>query len=141
MKTMKHFLFASLALVLLLSCISVGPANAQGVSGKFTLPFAAHWGGVTLPAGDYLFTMDRPRGAMILATGRKSIGLVIPQSVTAEASHASALIVERNGGVASITELRLAGSGVVLRYTPPKLARKALEELTTVRIPVTAPGE
>lgn len=139
MKTMKHSMFAFLALVLLLSGIAVGPANAQGITGKFTLPFATHWGGLTLPAGDYLFTVDRPRGSMLLATGRKSLGFVIAQSVTAKASHASSLLVEKAEGVASITELRLAGSGVVFRYTPPKAARKAIEELT--RIPVTGPGE
>jgi hypothetical protein len=139
MNNMKHFMFASLALVLLLSCITVGPANAQGVYGKFTLPCATHWGGATLPAGDYFFTVDGRRGSMLLGTGRKNLGFVIAQSVTAEASHASSLLVERTGGVASVTELRLAGSGLVLRYSPPKAARKTIEELT--RIPIAAPGE
>ena len=33
--------------------------NAQNVyQGKFTLPFETHWGGATLPAGDYTFTMS-----------------------------------------------------------------------------------
>jgi hypothetical protein len=76
---------------------------------------------------------------MLLGTGRKNLGFVIAQSVTAEASHASSLLVERTGGVASVTELRLAGSGLVLRYSPPKAARKTIEELT--RIPIAAPGE
>jgi len=33
--------------------------NAQTVyKGQFTLPFETHWGGATLPAGDYTFTMS-----------------------------------------------------------------------------------
>src|SRR5579863_8416962 len=33
--------------------------NAQNAyQGKFTLPFETHWGGATLPAGDYTFTMS-----------------------------------------------------------------------------------
>jgi hypothetical protein len=33
--------------------------NAQSVyQGKFTLPTETHWGGVTLPAGDYTFAMS-----------------------------------------------------------------------------------
>ena len=33
--------------------------NAQNVyQGKFTLPFETYWGGTTLPAGDYTFSMS-----------------------------------------------------------------------------------
>ncbi len=56
--------------------------NAQNaIQGKFTLPFETHWGGATLPAGDYAFVMPSAtypyrlyiRGqattAIIMATG------------------------------------------------------------------------
>ena len=46
------------ALALLAISIIPTVASAQSYRGKFTLPFAARWGGLTLPAGVYTFTAD-----------------------------------------------------------------------------------
>lgn len=121
MKSLKHFLFASLALVLLLSCVGVGPANAQGLTGKFVLPCAAHWGKATLAPGEYRFTMDRPAGMLYVHSGRMTVGMVLPQSVDWTQTPNSALLITQSAGVNSISELRLSGSGVVLRYAPFRL--------------------
>jgi hypothetical protein len=140
MKSMKHFLFASLALVLLLSCVGVGPANAQGLAGKFTLPFVAHWGGATLPPGEYHFTISRPNGILYVATGRMNVGMVLPESFNSQYAAASSLLVTQTAGVKSIRELRLASTGVVL-YFPPAKATGRMDERELTVIPVCAPGE
>ncbi len=54
LKLLTKFGVAALALGALAAC-----GNAQTVyKGQFTLPFETHWGGTTLPAGDYTFTMS-----------------------------------------------------------------------------------
>ena len=136
MKSTKHFLFASLALVLLVSCVAVGPANAQGLSGKFTLPFTANWGGVTLPAGEYSFDMDRPSSLLYISRGTKTLGLVMPQTIDWHYPGKSALVVVENAGGNAIRELRLGGSGVVLRYAPAKQTPKAPLQFTML-LPIT----
>jgi hypothetical protein len=137
---MKHFLFASLALVLLLSCVGVGPANAQGLTGKFTLPFAAHWGGATLLAGDYHFTINRPNGILYVTSGRINVGMVLPESFGSQYAANSSLLVTQTAGVKSIRELRLAVPGIVL-YFPSAKATGRMDERELTVIPVCAPGE
>jgi hypothetical protein len=66
MKTMKNFTLLKLAMGSLLAiCFNAGFANAQNVAGKFTLPFEAHWGQATLPAGDYSFMLERGPDAKV----------------------------------------------------------------------------
>ncbi len=55
----RHLRFCGLfALALLAISIVPSVASAQAFRGKFTLPFAAHWGGLALPSGEYSFTAD-----------------------------------------------------------------------------------
>jgi len=114
MNTMKHFLFASLALVLLLS--RVGPANAQGFAGKFTLPCVAHWGKVTLPPGEYRFKMARPNGVLYVESGRANVGMVLPDSIGSSYTGGNTLLITQTASVRSIRELRLGSSGIVLYF-------------------------
>lgn len=53
---LKILMKAGVAALLLAGLATAG--NAQNVyQGKFTLPFETHWGGATLPAGDYTFAL------------------------------------------------------------------------------------
>jgi hypothetical protein len=55
----RHLRFCGLFALALLAISTVPTAaSAQVFRGKFTLPFAAHWGGLALPAGEYSFTAD-----------------------------------------------------------------------------------
>jgi len=127
MKTMKHFLFASLALVLLLSSVGVTPANAQGLSGKFVLPFVAHWGSATLPAGDYQFKMERLNGIVYVDNGRKIVGMILPETAGTSYATASSLVVTESGGVKSVRELRMAPAGIVLHFPAARLANHRVQ--------------
>jgi hypothetical protein len=53
MKTVKM-----LAILTLAMCAFTAAANAQSVTGRFTLPYEVHWGTATLPAGEYTIRMD-----------------------------------------------------------------------------------
>jgi hypothetical protein len=67
MKSIRFTMLSSLALALLGPCL----ANAQGLTGKFTLPFEARWGLATLQAGDYSFKLDHATGGSLHLAGPK----------------------------------------------------------------------
>lgn len=139
MKTMRRYIFDSLALALLAGCIGAGPANAQQASGKFSLPVEAHWNGITLRPGNYSFRFDHPLGMMVLARGQKNLAMILAESYYRGPCNESSLMVEEVNGVNSIRELRLAGADLILRYAPPKSARHKVIEARRL-IPVTAQG-
>ena len=47
-----------LAILALTMCAFTATANAQSVTGRFTLPYEVRWGVATLPAGEYMITVD-----------------------------------------------------------------------------------
>ena len=141
MKSLQHFLIASLALVLLLSC--AGPANAQNLTGKFSLPFAAHWGTVTLPAGDYSFRMERPNGLVYVESSRANIGLILPAGIDRRPTAGNSILVTQIASVKSIRQLRLGVAGVVLYFAPasPSNHRVVQSAETQYLLPILPLGE
>jgi hypothetical protein len=142
MKTVGRYTFSSLALALLSCFMWARPADAQGYIGKFTLPFEAHWGKATLPAGNYSFSLDRAEAILHLVHGRQTVALILAETVTDEPSNASSLVVVPSGGIRSVRELRLSLSGLVLRYGPANAKHKQTfeEDRTSSLIPVDAAG-
>jgi hypothetical protein len=53
LKLLTKFGVAALAL----GALATSGKAQNAYQGKFTLPFETHWGGATLPAGDYTFTL------------------------------------------------------------------------------------
>jgi|GEM_PF-1525821 hypothetical protein len=55
----EHILpvLATLLLSILALLMAAGIVQAQGINGRLTLPFPAHWGTAVAPAGDYRFTL------------------------------------------------------------------------------------
>ena len=143
MKSIRRYMFSSLALALLALTICTGPVNAQQPTGKFRLPFDAQWGLATLPAGDYSFRLDLSRAIVMLHLmhDTKAAGMVIAQSyVEKPCGHSTLVVVEANG-VRSVRELRLAGRGLVLTYAAHKPKRgSAVEERASLTIPVDWTG-
>jgi hypothetical protein len=126
----------------LASCFNAGFANAQTVGGKFTLPFEAHWGRATLPAGDYSFRLERgPDAKVHVMRAGKPVAFVVDQGYSTETSAGMSLTVVRNGAGYSICDLNLPGIGKVLHYAPTKPARNSAaqeREIAQLTIPVTA---
>lgn len=126
---MKSIRFTLMTLALLGTSFGTGLANAQGLTGKFTLPFEARWGLATLAAGDYSFKLDRaPGGSLHLYRGTKPVALIYAQSFDQKASGRSTLMVVRDESTATIREMSLPDAGLVLYYAPPKAKRGSAQE-------------
>ena len=143
MKSMRNFTLLKLAMGSLLAiCFNAGFANAQTVAGKFTLPFEAHWGQATLPAGDYSFWMEKgPVAKIQLFQRNKGVAFVVDRGYDTETSAGPSLTVVRYGAAYFVSDLNLPGIGKVLHYAPNKSARTSAagERQIAQLIPVT-PG-
>jgi len=138
----------SLILALAGVCLFAGIASAQAaaVKGQFTLPFDAKWGGATLPAGDYTFTLDSMALPAIvrIETGDRCVALVMTQGADkTDSSKASELIVTRDGGQARIRVLHVAELGTDFEYSAPKSERREMASAPELiqRIPITFNGK
>ena len=106
MKSIRFTMLSSLALALLGPCFGTGLANAQGLTGKFTLPFEARWGTAALRPGDYSFKLEHaPGGSLYLYRGTKPVAIVYAQSFDQKASGHDALMVVRENAPATIREI------------------------------------
>ena len=128
--------------------IFAGTVNAQGPAcqGKFTLPFEAQWGPVSLPAGDYAFTLDSTAmGSRVVTVvqGQRKVAMVMAQGRShGDSAKASALIVTRSGGRARIQALHLDELGDFF-YSAPKAEGLQMASAPQLiqRIPVFANGK
>jgi hypothetical protein len=109
--------FSGLALLAL--CFMAGHATAQVFEGKFTLPSPARWGGATLPAGDYSFTLNNVPTTCTLRLYRErdAVGLFSAQSLDESYSGHAELTVVRG----TVTSLNLPDIGIVLKYAPQRI--------------------
>jgi hypothetical protein len=127
-----------LALAVLATCFFAGWANAQVYTGKFTLATETRWGGATLPAGDYSFTLDHASidGTVHLYNGNRTVGLFPAQGQDKYYSKRPQLTVVQG----TIRTLSLPRFGVTLRYLPQRPDHlTAPEERQMARIiPVSA---
>jgi len=107
-----------LGLALLATCFNAGNANAQAVQGKFTLTFAARWGQVILPAGDYSFSMDSVGKPcpITLYRGRNGVAVILAQSQDRKDSGRAELTVVRG----TVRSLSLPEMGVIFQYAPQR---------------------
>jgi hypothetical protein len=143
MKSIRSFTLLKLATASLLAiCFNAGLATAQ-TAGKFTMPFEAHWGQATLPAGDYSFKLEElPTGHIVhLFQGTKNVAYIVNQSFDRESTGPISLTVIRNSAGNTVRDLSLPEIGVVLHYGP-KPGRSAAEEREIAkRIPITTSGQ
>jgi len=125
MKSIRFTMLSSLALALLGPCL----ANAQGLTGQFTLPFEARWGLATLQAGDYSFKLNHaPGGSLCLYRGTKVVALIYAESFAEKASGRNALVVVRDDAAATVREMTLPSAGLVLYYAPHKFKPGSAQE-------------
>jgi hypothetical protein len=146
MKSVRSFTMVGCLAVA--AALNPGLASAQVYTGQFTLPFAAHWGMATLPAGDYSFKLDHPtlEGTLELYQGTKAVALIKSQGYHLNDDHtgSSALIVTRDnaGSSPTVSALRLAQAGMVFSYMPhrPKHETAPAEKEMAQIIPVGTVG-
>ena len=125
-----------------------GAASAQepACEGKFTLPFEAQWGGATLAAGDYAFTLNSTAvGSRVVTVVRdqQKVAIVMAQARSqGDSARASALIVRHSGGRARIDSLHLIELGDFF-FSAPKAEGSQIASAPQLiqRIPVFTSGK
>jgi hypothetical protein len=118
-------MISRLALVAFLGLAIVGPgAGAQTESaGRFSLPFEARWGGISLGAGDYTFSVEN-FSIVRVRQGQKELGVVLLQSY--DRAHGrnenASLICIRHDGTCAVWALTTPELGTFY-FAVPKDAR------------------
>jgi hypothetical protein len=145
MKSQNNFSaiqFATLGLVA--SFLLIGVAFAAPIyRGSFTLPFDAHWGSTTLPAGDYLLGFKDVGSRAFLVVRETKSGrdvAFLPSVATNEttATGQSALLVATTGNQRVIYSLRLAELGEVFVYDFKAAREEVGEASRTQTVPIIA---
>ena len=116
------------ALALLAISIIPSVASAQHYRGKFTLPFAARWGGLTLPAGEYTFAADGVTNSSMISIEHAGqyLGRVMVAGVTFGTPYKSSqLVAVPAGDTYRISLLRLEDQ-CVISFTIPKREREQM---------------
>ena len=140
-KYLKSFTKVGLAALALGALATSG--NAQNsIQGKFTLPFETHWGGATLPAGDYTFTLPSatyPYKFYIRGQATTAIIMAVASDKKVASSHAQLNLVDiadaQNVETFETPELGLTFSFAT--PSPKHLGRREARQKTT---PATAPA-
>ena len=117
--------------------------NAQNAyQGKFTLPFEAHWGGATLPAGDYTFalpTVTYPYKLYIRGQATTAIIMVVGFDKKVASGHAQLNLVEI-ADAQNVQTFEAPELGLTFNFATPSpkhLGRREARQKTT---PATAPA-
>lgn len=110
----------STVLGILAVLFAANTAKAETFRGKFTLPIEVHWGGATLPPGEYTFKLDTAQYHSIATIrGENKAVMVMPNRGTEKArSGQSVLVLTRIGNRGFVRQLRLVEAGVAFNYAP-----------------------
>ena len=130
-----------LAIFTLAMCAFTATANAQSVTGRFTLPYEVHWGTATLPAGKYTITMDSLNRATLVQSASTSQAFFTRMPTIQDSQKGAAcLIVTTEGNERTIRSLNLPQDGKSLVYKPlTKAEREQLAKAGQIQsVPVFA---
>jgi hypothetical protein len=99
-------------------------ASMSLANGKFTLPFAGKLGGMSLPAGDYTYTVEGGKtefGIITIYQNQKIMGMMLAQSFESheDKSQYPVLVFVRHDGNSVLRAFRLPGTGTFY-FTLPK---------------------
>jgi len=134
---------SKLGLAALALGIFASAGNAQNAfEGKFTLPFETYWGGATLPAGHYTFTMGtRTFPYTIYIRGEKTNAIV-----NAVVSDPGVLSGNAQLDLVEVSDLHVIKTfeapelGVTFTYFTPKDKHAAPKEVRHKGLPQTEPA-
>ena|ERR1700693_1180368 len=133
--------FSKLGLAALALGILTGAGNAQAAyQGKFTLPFEVYWGGATLPAGAYTFTLASQSSPYTLYIHGEKINAIV-RALAADtgvlASSARLDLVDISD-VHTIKTFEAPELGVTFTYFTPKQKNIASKEVRHRGLPQAA---
>ena len=117
--------------------------NAQNAyQGKFTLPFETHWGGATLPAGDYTFALPSNSAPYRLYIQGQGVSAII-QATTADqgvVSERPQLNLLDIADVQTVRTFEAPELGVTFTYWTPTQKHMGRKEARQKTVPQAAPA-
>jgi hypothetical protein len=117
--------------------------NAQNAyKGKFTLPFETHWGGATLPAGDYTFALPSTGSPYTLYIRGEKVNAIIMATATDDrgvSGHAQLNLVDI-ANVQTVETFDAPELGVTFVYSTPAQKHVGRKEAHQKSMPQTAPA-
>ena len=117
--------------------------NAQNAyQGKFTLAVETHWGGVTLPAGDYTFALPSaiaPYMLYIQGQGGNAIIMATAADEKVVSGHAQLNLVDV-ANVQNVQRFEAPELGLTFSYWTPKQKHMGRKEARQKTVPQTAPA-
>ncbi len=135
MKSIRKFAYA---VVLTLSALNFVPslASAQDEAGRFTLPNEVHWQNVSVPPGDYKFTLKSGGPSEMLMLRKlsgtpQSFMLLVNDTDVADNSKAASLIINTRFGERYVSAMNLPQFELTLHFTPPANSGKEVAEMHT----------
>jgi hypothetical protein len=138
LKLITQFGAAALALGAL-----AASGKAQNVyQGKFTLPFETHWGGATLPAGDYTFALESVASPYRLLIHGQAGNAIIMASAADEkvvSGHAQLNLVDI-ADVQNVETFEAPELGLTFSYATPKQKHMGRKEARQKTAPQTTPA-
>lgn len=108
------------------SVLSLFPAAAmaQDSSGKFVLPRQVRWSGVSLPAGEYSYSVEHHAGdTVLLRSANGKLGVIVMASVITMVNppERSSLQLQSQDGEWFVASMVLSSAGEELHFaTPPR---------------------
>ena len=117
--------------------------NAQNIyEGKFTLPFEAHWGSATLPAGDYTFVMSSASSEYRLYIRGEKVNAIIMAAAADEkaASGHAQLNLVNIADTQTVQTLDAPELGKTFVYSTPTQKHMGRKEAHQKTAPQTAPA-
>jgi hypothetical protein len=98
------------------------PALAQDASGKFVLPHEVQWGGVSLPPGEYSYSIEHRAGEIVLlrsASGKHSVIGMASTISTVDAPEKTQLLLRNEAGQWFVSAMVFSMDGEELQFAPP----------------------
>ncbi len=124
-------------------CLWANTANAQSAfQGRFTLPFAAHWGATVLPPGDYLLSDESNNIPGLFVVREANSRRLVAYESASMFSHdisggKSALLIATRGTQHVVYSLRLAEHGRAFVFDRALAQASAAEEARQVKVVLT----
>lgn len=135
MKQIQAFRFAQVALASALAiCCTTATASAQQSSYKFSLPYEAHWGLATLPAGTYSVAVEGlgTTARIHIYRGSQTVADIGSQSYDSKPSAKCKLTVVRSSAGNFVRDVTVPEIGEVFHFNVKTRGPSTEEELAHV---------
>lgn len=129
--------FAQLAVATAIAiCCTPGTANAQARSYQFNLPYEAHWGLATLPAGNYSVRIEGvgTNAKIRVQHGSDTVAIIATQNYDRQPSNKFLLTVVRSSAGNFVRDVTVPEIDEVFHFTVKTTGPVKQEELAHARL-------